>query len=88
MSGRPGPFEQPENTEWRDPVPLPRHTAGVIEQKDGAMLPVYFCLFCECRGAVEGLPATPELIDKYGADATLHICIQCHYIREIEKGAL
>jgi len=52
------------------------------------MFPVYFCLFCECRGAVEGRPATPELIAKYGADATLHICIQCHYTREIEKGTL
>lgn len=63
--------------------PWPKSAVGSITLPDGAKVPTYYCLKCEGKSAVEGRPQTAELIEKYGSEATIHICFGCAYDREV-----
>lgn len=62
---------------------LPRASVGMYTLPDGGIVPTYYCVLCEEKSALEGRPITREHIAKYGADATIHICWKCEYVRQV-----
>lgn len=68
------------------PKELPRGAVGWAAHGSDGHLPLYFCLKCEQKTALEGKPLIGSLIERFGADTIIHMCVDasCFYARAID----